>query len=209
MPTSPRPPTGPQPGLRERKKARTKATIQREALRLFDRDGYAETSVEQIAAAAEISPSTFFRYFATKEDVVLADFIDARAVERLLEAPADLGPLQALRHALASTMREMGEEELALERLRNELIQSVPELRRGMISELVRPMRLLAEALAQRLGRPADDPDLQMFAGAAVGGMIITASDDPEPSFGPGEPTELLSQVLTRLDRLDRMLRLP
>ena len=66
-------PVPPLPGLRERKKARTKATIQREALRLFSEQGYAETSVEQIAAAAEVSPSTFFRYFPSKEEVVLAD----------------------------------------------------------------------------------------------------------------------------------------
>jgi AcrR family transcriptional regulator len=199
----------PQPGLRERKKARTKATIQREALRLFSRDGYAETSVEQIAAAAEISPSTFFRYFPTKEDVVLADFIDARAVDRLLKAPEELGPLQALAYAISTTMEEMGEEELALEGLRNELIQSVPELRRGMISEMVRPMVLLAEALAQRLGRPADDPDLRMFAGAVIGGLVVTTSDGPGPPLVAGEPTELLAEVLSRIERLERMLVLP
>jgi AcrR family transcriptional regulator len=63
MTSSPAEPTG----LRERKKARTRAAIQRHALRLFQEQGYSATTVDQIAAAAEISPSTFFRYFPTKE----------------------------------------------------------------------------------------------------------------------------------------------
>src|SRR5258708_35242601 len=60
-------------GLRERKKQKTKAAIQRAALRLFKRQGYEETTVEQIAAAADISESTFFNYFPSKENVVIYD----------------------------------------------------------------------------------------------------------------------------------------
>lgn len=196
------------PGLRERKKARTKAAIQREALRLFSRDGYAETSVEQIAAAAEVSPSTFFRYFPTKEEVVLADFIDSRAVLRVVDAPAELSPLQALKYAVSSVMGDIADEDMELELLRNELIRNVPELRRGLISEMVRPMRLFAAALAQRLGRPADDPDLLIFAGAAVGAMIISASPADDTLATSSDAGGQLSVVLDRLDRLEGMLTL-
>src|ERR1700755_3461701 len=94
------PASGEPGGLRERKKARTRATIRQEALRLFREQGYQATTVEQIAAAAEVSPSTFFRYFPTKEDVVLQDDMDIRLVEAFARQPADLAPIAAVRAAV-------------------------------------------------------------------------------------------------------------
>src|SRR6202034_2482946 len=86
-------------GLRERKKARTRAAIRQQALRLFRERGYSATTVEQIAAAAEVSPATFFRYFPTKEDVVLQDDMDLVTLEALEAQPAGLGPIAAMRSA--------------------------------------------------------------------------------------------------------------
>src|SRR6516164_11415484 len=88
------------PGLRERKKARTRAAIREHALRLFREQGYDATTVEQIAAADDVSPSTFFRYFPTKEDVVLQDGMDTRTMEALARQPRDLPPIAAVRSAL-------------------------------------------------------------------------------------------------------------
>src|SRR5438309_1930906 len=90
---------GPRPGLRERKKARTRAEIQRHALRLFRRQGYEATTISQIAEAAEVSESTFFRYFPTKEDVVLWDEFDPVIVDAFRSQPVALGPIPALRAA--------------------------------------------------------------------------------------------------------------
>jgi AcrR family transcriptional regulator len=167
--------TGSGTGLRERKKARTRQVIQQHALRLFRDQGYPETTVEQIAEAAEISPSTFFRYFPTKGDAVLAEFIDGRIFELIGAAPAELDLLAAFRHAIHAAFDEMTEEELALELERNALIASVPELQRGMLEELYRPIRMLAEAFAGRLGGPPDDPATLAYAGAVVGAMIAAA----------------------------------
>jgi len=196
-------------GLRERKKARTKAEIQRQALRLFNEQGYAETSVDQIAAAAEVSPSTFFRYFPTKDDVVLSDFMDERTMQLLIDAPADLDPLAALRHAVVEGMRSLPPEDLELETLRNQLIRTIPELRRGMIAEMTRPIGLLAAALELRLGRRPGDPDVRMFAAAAVGALLTIA--DLETADIPLVPdVEEISRLLDEaIDRLERMLVLP
>src|ERR687886_66340 len=87
-------------GLRERKRARTKAAIQQQALRLFREQGYEATTIEQIAEAAEFSPSTFFRYFPTKEDVVMYDDIDPLLVAAFDAQPGELSPIQALRGAV-------------------------------------------------------------------------------------------------------------
>ena len=59
------------PGLRERKKMRTRETIRREAFRLFDAQGFGATTVEQIAEASDISASTFFRYFPNKAALLI------------------------------------------------------------------------------------------------------------------------------------------
>ena len=83
-------------GLRERKKAKTRASLREHALRLFRDQGYTATTVEQIAAAAEVSPSTFFRYFPTKEDLVLQDDMDTRLIEALEQQPPDLGAVAAI-----------------------------------------------------------------------------------------------------------------
>ena len=88
-------------GLRERKKAQTRAAIQRHALRLFREAGYSATTMEQIAAAADVSPSTLYRYFPTKEDLILTDDYDPLLAAAFRAQPPDLPILQAFRTAVA------------------------------------------------------------------------------------------------------------
>src|SRR5579863_5498894 len=89
-----------EPWLRERKKAKTRSTIQEHSLRLFRERGYDETTVDDIAAAAEVSPSTFFRYFPTKEDVVLYDDLDPILFDAYAAQPADLSAVAAMRSVM-------------------------------------------------------------------------------------------------------------
>jgi AcrR family transcriptional regulator len=156
-------------GLRERKKAKTKAAIQQHAMRLFGERGYQATTVEQIAAAAEVSPSTFFRYFPTKEDVVLYDALDPVLLEAFRAQPAELSPIQALRGAMRAVFGELPAGEVAVQQERDALIRSVPELRARMLDEFAKSLDLFAEIVADRVGRRADDPAVRTLAGAVIG----------------------------------------
>jgi AcrR family transcriptional regulator len=173
-------------GLRERKKAKTKAALQKHALRLFGEQGYQATTVEQIAEAAEVSSTTFFRYFPTKEDVVLYDVLDPPAVAAFKAQPAELSPIQALRGAMRQVFEDLPAEELAVQRERDRLIRSVPELRARMLDEFARNLRFLAELLAERMGRRPDDLDVRTLAGAVIGVAIsawYTAEDQTMTDF--------------------------
>jgi AcrR family transcriptional regulator len=172
-------------GLRERKRAKTHAAIQQEAMRLFRDQGYDETTVEQIAAAAEVSPSTFFRYFPTKEDVVLRDDYDTVLMEVYLAQPAELSPLQATRsaiHAMAAIVTALSAEERELEQVRMALTFSVPEVRARWMEEFTRAFRRLAGGVAARAGREPDDLRVRTFVGALLGVMMVAfepLAEDP------------------------------
>src|SRR2546427_13014219 len=121
-------------GLRERKKLKTKEAIQREAMRLFQEQGYEETTIDQIAEAAEISPSTFFNYFPTKEDVVLFDAYDPMAVQMLLDRPKD-EPLSIGLRKVLEGLAAAFERDKRMILARGRLFVEVPELRARMWDE--------------------------------------------------------------------------
>jgi AcrR family transcriptional regulator len=163
------------PGLRERKKAKTRAAIRRHALLLFRKQGYERTTVEQIADAAEISPATFYRYFPTKEDVVLQDDLDLLTLEALEAQPPSLPPIAALRAAVRATASSLSPEELARFQETAELSLAVPEVRARALDEFIRTIQVMAEAVAKRVGRDPEDPAVANLAGAVVG-VVMTAA---------------------------------
>ncbi|WP_055485713.1 TetR/AcrR family transcriptional regulator [Streptomyces sp. WMMB 322] len=177
------------PGLRERKKIKTRQAIRKAAYRLFGEQGYAATSVERIAEEAEVSPSTVFRYFPTKEDIVLTDEYDPLMHDALLARPADEPPVTALRKAMleviGQSMRQEPGREPAEAHQRIRLVLEVPALRARMTEQMSQTVRMLAEALAGRTGRDADTLELRVCTGALVGAMseamfFWAGSDEPE-----------------------------
>ncbi|MFC9973178.1 TetR family transcriptional regulator [Spirillospora sp. NPDC127200] len=176
----------PTPGLRELKKARTKAAIQREAVRLFREQGYDATTVEQVAAAAEVAPSTVFRYFPTKPDLVFADDYDLPFVLMFQAQPPDLTPVQAERGAIRDVLAGMSEQELTTARERWMLILSEPELLGAGFGNIERSMGIMAEQVAKRAGRDPGDPAVSAYAGAVFGVMLKVSLEwarDPGMDF--------------------------
>jgi AcrR family transcriptional regulator len=191
-------------GLRERKKAKTKTAIQQQALRLFHEYGYHATTVEQIADAAEVSPSTFFRYFPSKEEVVLYDAFDPLLLDSLRAQPADLNAIQALRASMREVFGAPPPQEMALQQERDRLIRAVPELRARMLDEFVKTLQVLADALADRTGRRSDDPAVRTLAGAVIGvgiGIWYTAGNHATPQ-------DYIAALDTALAHLERGLTL-
>lgn len=174
---------GAAPGLRERKKAKTHAAIRAEAFRLFRQQGYAATTIEQIADAAEVSPSTFFRYFPTKEDVVLHDALDPLMIRELENQPQNLSIIQALRRTTRSVLAKLTPEELEMERQREALILKVPELRAKSLNSLTETLGMLSEIIGKRVGRDPADFEVRNFAGAIVGIAIAAVFASPCASF--------------------------
>ena len=173
-------------GLRDRKKIQTRESIRREAMRLIKENGYASTTVEQIAEAAEVSPSTFFRYFPSKEMVLMANDLDRVTVEALEQQPSEMLTLQAFRRALKITMATVSEDEWRFERARLKMVLSIPELKAAQFDEYGRTVARLAEADCRRTGRAPDDFEVRVFVGALAGGLMAVldgASDVPERMY--------------------------
>ena len=173
------PASGEPAGLRERKKARTRATIRQEALRLFREQGYQATTVEQIAAAAEVSPSTFFRYFPSKEDVVLQDDMEAMLVEALEQQPRELGMVAAIRASMQTVSASLSDEQWDRLRQTAELGMTVPEIRARAMDDFSRTIGVMAEGMAKRTGLDPDDLRVRTASGAIFGAiMAVTAPWD-------------------------------
>jgi AcrR family transcriptional regulator len=188
-------------GLRERKKARTRAAIREHALRLFRENGYQRTTVEKIAEAAEVSPSTFFRYFPTKEDIILQDDMDTRMIEALERQPAELSPLAAVRAATREVFASYTQADLDLLQETTSLTMTVPEIRARAMDEFARTISVVSEALAKRVGRPADDLVIRTMAGAIFG--VIMSITMPWETWSSDRRT-----IEDTFERIDQALAL-
>ncbi|MGW8529568.1 MULTISPECIES: TetR family transcriptional regulator [Nocardiopsidaceae] len=149
----------PVPGLRERTRRAVHREIAEAGMRLFLERGFEETTIDQIAEAAGISRRSFFRYFGTKEDVVLGDLVDRgrRVRDALVERPPEEEPWEAVRASLLS-LRTVQPVDTDRELRIGQMLHRTPSLRARHMEKQLAWKELLVPELARRL-RGADDPD--------------------------------------------------
>jgi AcrR family transcriptional regulator len=168
-------------GLRERKKQRTRATLLDAAVELCDRQGFERTTVDQIAAIAEVSPRTFSRYFATKDAIAFAlidDAIELAALE-LSRQPRELNHFEALRRSYVSmytATKSAPPGALSADRMMCivRIIMTSPTLKQSALE--YRPHAVNIE-LAKRMGVDLGDRRLRLIS-AMWGSIIMTALGD-------------------------------
>ncbi|WP_306329910.1 TetR/AcrR family transcriptional regulator [Streptomyces venezuelae] len=170
------------PGLRERKKQRTRDELTRVALQLFTAQGYERTTVDEIVDAVEVSQRTFFRYFSSKEEVAFAvqHMVEERFVEALRLRPADEGPFDAMRNAVLCAWDTIGDAitevvpvELYLRSF--QMIESTPALLAVHLRRSTEMEEIIAGIIARREGLDVDaDPRPRIAVAAFSGVMRVT-----------------------------------
>jgi AcrR family transcriptional regulator len=184
--------------LRERKRTRTRLMIQTEALRLFAEKGYAQTPVEEIADAAAISPRTFFRYFPTKEDVVIWDEYDPLVLDLLELRPDDEPLAETLRAVVREALGGLYRRDPARLLSRVRLSATVPELRARFLVEQTNGVELLAPLLARKRRVLGEDLPLRVI-GSSLLAAVSVALDLWQRDGGNSDLLALLDQATDAL----------
>ncbi|MER7173681.1 TetR family transcriptional regulator [Streptomyces mesophilus] len=196
------------PGLRERKKQRTRDALVRAAIELFTTQGYERTTVDEIVAAVDVSQRTFFRYFAGKEQVVFAvqEMVEARFVESLRGRPPEESPFEALRRAVLDAWDSIGESieefvpvEMYMRAFR--MIESTPALLAVQMRRTAETEEEIVRIVAAREGLDPEEDPRPWVAVAAFSGVMQLAGR----RWGAGEEISVESMRRLTASLLERL----
>jgi AcrR family transcriptional regulator len=185
-----------EPGLRERKRARTRETIARCALELFDRQGFAQTTIPQIAEAADVSPRTVSAYFPHKEELVFPE--GAAQIDDLAARLRDRQPGETAADALLAWFRALmhdfaGREEER--RTTRRVIDADDGLRAYEQRFALRAQEALADAFAHDLGVSRGELEPRMAAAATLTIFTLLGEDLHDDPGTPLDPEEALAAI--------------
>jgi len=188
--------------LRDRKRARTRQALVDAATELFESQGYDETTVADIAAAAEIGTRTFFSYFPTKEELVFPES-DARvraAVDAIATRDQHERPAEVLLRALRLIGEDSDEMASRLAALRMRLIQTVPAVRGRALQVQVAAQREIARHLAAAFPDELDEVTAAALTGAFVGAITGALQVLLEDMDNPTDPAVVQEAVQRATD---------
>jgi AcrR family transcriptional regulator len=189
-------------GLRERKKRATRVALSRAALRLTLELGWDKVTVEGIAAEVDVSARTFFNYFSTKEEAVMADTEDQldRFVTALTERPTDEPILDAIHHALIDTMK-FGDDDAREWVAQFRLARREPSLLPYFMARVHEMERHLVSAIAARTGTDPEHDLYPALVATAAGGAIKAALRVWSDRRSPLPLADLVADALDQLGR--------
>ena len=189
----------PSPGLRERKKQKTRDTIIKVAMDLFAERGYEQTTIAEIAEAAEVSPRTIFAYFPSKEDIVFCQLPEAQARlgQALRERPDGATALDVLRDFIAASLSSDPNTVL-----RKRIVESDETLQRGERARSGPFEQLMVQAIAEDLHAGPDDIRPQIVAAAAVAAFTAVRERDPASPPDSGSPEQTMAVIDDIMDFL-------
>jgi len=188
-------------GLRERKKQKTRDTIIRVALELFAEHGFEQTTIAEIAEAAEVSPRTIFAYFPSKEDIVFYDLgeVQEQLAHALRDRPEGATTLDVLRAFIIGSLAPDPNQQV-----RKCIISTDETLQRSKRARFAPLERLMVDAIAHDLDAGPDDIRPQIVAAALL--AAFTTIHDPAEPAGPLEPYSE-EQALAVIDDVLSFLR--
>lgn len=187
----------PRAGLRERKKQKTRDTIERVALELFAEQGYERTTIAEIAEAAEVSPRTIFAYFRSKEDILFCDLPEKfeRFAQALRERPVGVTALDVLRDFIVDSLNP--DPAMAL---RKQIFSSEESLRANERARFAPFEELMTEAIAVDLDAAPDDVRPQIVAASLFAAFTAVHDPDvPPESFSKEHAMAVIDDVLSFL----------
>jgi AcrR family transcriptional regulator len=196
--------SSPSPGLRERKKQKTRNTIINVALELFAERGYEQTTIAEIADAAEVSPRTIFAYFPSKADILFYDQpeMQQRLAQVFRDRPEGATALDVLRDFIAGTLSPASEEEHNVALRRRTVIAANETLRLNERARFAPFEQLMAEAIADDLHAGSDDIRPRMIAAALATALSAIRDHDPATSPGLASPEQVMAVIDDVMDFL-------